>query len=188
MADSILIGITGKFGVGKSTLAEMLASEIPDAWVVAFADNLKREVHMMLTRQVGLPFIDTSIGERNELKGECLGPMYQGYGELCRRLLGEDCWIKALAMELPTRAIVADVRHHNEAAWLRSRGGILVALSGPCRRPGDQRSTMHPSEIHVAEIARAADVPVVNDYTLDHLRTQARGVARMALGLSGTTI
>jgi hypothetical protein len=96
-----------------------------------------------------------------------------------------DYWIERLAANLPDRAIVADVRYPNECDWIKSRGGLLVALSGPCRREGDRRSTAHPSEVHVEEVARAAHVRVMNDSDLDWLGAEARRIARVALGRAG---
>jgi hypothetical protein len=178
----VLIGITGRFGTGKSTLAGYLAEMIQGAQVVAFADALKLDVRAILPELAG---VELSAERLEELKAECLGPMYQGYGELMRRCWGDDYWIGRLAPFLPPRAIVADVRYPNEAVWLRSRGGLLVAVSGPCRRPGDTRSADHPSERHVEEVARGADVPVVNDWTLEGLRSEAGRIARMALRRAG---
>jgi hypothetical protein len=180
----ILIGITGRLGTGKSTLAEMLAQQIPDARVVAFADALKDAVTTMLARRI-LVREDALRAWLDDHKSDVFGPMLQGFGEFARLQCGQDFWIEQLAESLPDRAIVADVRHHNEAEWIRSRGGLLVVIGGPCRRPGDTRSAEHPSERHVEAIAAGADVRVINGGDLDWLRTEARRIARMALARAG---
>jgi energy-coupling factor transporter ATP-binding protein EcfA2 len=178
-----VIGITGRFGSGKSTLAELLAELIPGARVTALADELKEDVHAMLGRQLGTAFEDVADDRAalEALKGESLGPIYQGYGELCRCLYGEIYWIERLCRRLDRldieRPIVADVRYPNEARWVRSTGGIVIAVTGPCRREGDRRSTDHPSERYVEEIAASAVVVVENYGDLAALRDDARRLA-----------
>lgn len=177
----ILVGITGRYGSGKSTLAEMLADLIPDARVVAFADALKADIHQV-AREWGIEPTPEELAAR---KGDVFGPLYQGWGEMMRAFRREDHWIRRLEGHLPDRAIVADVRYPNEHDWIRGRGGLIVAVSGPCRRTGDARSPDHPSERQVPEVARGADVAVINDCTLEALRTHARGVARLVLSRVG---
>jgi energy-coupling factor transporter ATP-binding protein EcfA2 len=183
MSAPTVIGITGRFGSGKSTLAELLAELIPGARVTALADDLKEDVHAMLGRQLGAAFLDVADDRAalESLKGECLGPIYQGYGELCRRLYGEAYWIERLVLRLRRldieRPIVADVRYPNEARWVRSTGGIVIAVTGPCRREGDRRSPDHPSERYVDEIAADASVVVENNRDLAALRDEASRLA-----------
>lgn len=177
MTENILIGITGRYGTGKSTLAAMLA-ELLDAQVVAFADALKEHTHTILEDLTGVLLPPHRI---EELKSNCLGPMYQGYGEFMRQNFGQDYWIEQLESVLPARAIVADVRYPNESQWIKARGGLLVAISGPCRRDGDQRSPTHPSEAGVKECAAMADIAFENDGDLRQLRNHARAIACMAV-------
>lgn len=181
----IIIGITGRLGVGKSTLAGLIAESIPDARVVAFADALKTQVHTMLGQSIGGFFVGLTREDLDSLKPTCFGPIYQGYGELMRYLLGDDYWIRVLQADLPPRAIVADVRYPNEAAWIKARGGLLVAVSGPCRRDGDRRSPEHPSERHIEEIVGLSGWRIENNGSLPDLQAHAERVARAALARAG---
>jgi hypothetical protein len=172
--EKILIGITGRFGTGKSSLAALLADQIPGAQVVAFADALKGDIHRLLE-----PALDRALTpeEIERLKPTCLGPIYQGYGELLRQWYGADYWVERLAEALPARAIVADVRYPNEVDWLKRRGGLLIVVRGPNRRPDDTRSPDHPSEAFVEHCARRADVHCSNDGSLGSLRAQVDAIA-----------
>jgi hypothetical protein len=172
--EKILIGITGRFGTGKSSLAALLAEQLPGAQVVAFADALKVDSHRLLEPALDRPITPEEV---ERLKPTCLGPIYQGYGELMRQWYADDYWVERLAEALPARAIVADVRYPNEADWLKHRGGLLIVVRGPNRRPDDTRSPDHPSEAFVEHCARRADVHLSNDGSLDSLRATAATLA-----------
>jgi hypothetical protein len=184
---AILIGITGNLGSGKSTLAAVLAERIPGAVVVGFADRLKARVHQIVEGTAGIVITPTDLEAH---KGDVFGPLYQGWGQLIREFVDEDYWVRALEAALPERAIVADVRHQNEAKWIKARGGLLVAVDGPCRRESDQRNAQHPSEAGVADCRRLADLSVGNFGTVDLLRKEAVHIARIATTLaeSGETL
>lgn len=171
----ILVGIVGRKGRGKSTLAEIMAGHIEGARVVGLADALKRDVHAMV---MGFGHLELLPEDLEPLKGDCLGPMYQGYGELMRRLRGEDYWITRLESVLPERAIVADVRHVNEAEWIKARSGVLIGVIGSSWREGDTRSDEHPSERYVDDCIDIAHALAFNTRGLDHLRSTAQNIAR----------
>lgn len=178
METNILIGITGRMGRGKSTLAEQVAAFIDGAQVVALSDALKGHVHAVVEQEAGITLTHELIAEH---KGTVFGPIYQGWGELFRTFAWSRYWVARLDAALPRRAVVADIRYPNEAEWIQERGGLLVAVQGPCRREGDQRATDHPSERFVDEIAATADVVVLNEGDLEHLRSEARRIAGMAV-------
>lgn len=181
-----LIGIIGRKGVGKSTLAEMLKQEIEGAEIIAFADALRGEVHAMLNHPL---FSERPVSREwlEERKGSVWGPILQGYGEFCRQWYGPSYWIDVLANDIEDfdAVIVPDVRHVNEAEFIKSQGGLLVAIDGPSRWVGDQRDQQHPSEANVDKIRQMADVVVFNmedgfDTGFDDLRRQAMRVANIA--------
>lgn len=174
--DHIIIGIAGRIGSGKSTLAGILRELIPGSEVVAFADALKADVLGMVNNALATHYTRDDL-ERD--KAQVWGPILQGYGELCRRTHGEDYWVNRLADVLPTRAIIADVRYDNEAAFVKCQDGLIAYVDGPDRRGGhDARSAVHRSEHLNAE--PWGDVLVTNVGTIQHLRDQARHVARIA--------
>lgn len=183
MNDQLCIGITGRYGSGKSTLAAILREMVPGSEVVAFADALKCDVLQTVNRALGTDYTREDL-ERD--KATVWGPILQGWGELCRRTYGEDYWIDRLADVLPRRAIIADVRYENEAAFVKCQPtGLIVFVDGPNRRGHDARSATHPSEAKAGE--PWGDVVVTNTSTLQFLRDQARCIARMADNLARTS-
>ena len=88
-----------------------------------------------------------------------------------RDILGADVWVglwrKRVDDWLPgTRVVATDVRFSNEAAEIRSRGGIIVRIDNP-RLPDD--------DAHASEQAMAAiepDAVVVNDLDICDLQAE----------------
>lgn len=174
------IGLTANKGVGKSSFAQMLAEEIPNAEVVAFADNLRTEVEVMLYDHT---FFKGGREWLEERKSSVFGPLLQGYGEFARQYWGDDYWINALednTFNIDT-VIIPDVRYVNEAEWIKESGGLLVAIIGPSRWPDDQRDPNHPSEANVRRCQEMADMTVPNFFGLESLRNRAKDVANRVL-------
>ncbi len=169
-----LIGITGRKGVGKSTLASMLRDEISGAEIVAFADALKDDVAAMIA---DIPMIVPPIGRAwlDAHKGTVFGPLCQGYGSLMREAIHPDYWVDVLARETEDldAVIIPDVRYANEAHWVKVQGGLLVAIDGPSRWEGDQRDTSHPSETGVDATSAIAHIVIHNTGNLELLRSGA---------------
>lgn len=179
----MIIGISGHFGTGKTTAARIISNALNGsmrpALIMAFADELKRDVHEMLTSKMGDLFSDILNTDRIEsLKPDCLGPIYQGYGELCRKLYGEDYWIARLedGRNQYIHTVIHDVRYINEAAWIKSSGGTVIAIDGPNRRANDKRSLEHASERHVDDIALRADYRIRNFTGIEAFNLRLRDI------------
>lgn len=176
-----LIGITGKKGVGKSTLSAMLKEEIPGAEVIAFADALKQDVADMVAASI---LVVPPIGRDwlDAHKGTVFGPLCQGIGSLMREVVSQDYWVDVLADEIEglDAVIIPDVRYENEAAYIHKHGGLLVAIEGPSRWVGDQRDTQHPSESNVDKVRQLADVVIHNSADLAMLGKMAKYVVSCA--------
>jgi energy-coupling factor transporter ATP-binding protein EcfA2 len=184
MTRELLIGLTGVKGVGKSTLAAMLAELIPDVGIVAWADALKDEVADLVERSDWTnPWSRPSREEMERLKAEVYGPICQGWGAY-RRRQDPDYWIKAWERAAPARVIVPDTRHHNEADYIKANGGLLVSVFGDSHWVDDVRSMAHESERHARELAARAHRVVYNTGSLQVLREQAAELAAVILRAS----
>lgn len=183
MDTGVIIGISGHFGTGKTTASTIISNALNGsmrpAQAMGFADELKSDVHKMLAAQMGGLFTDILNTDRiEELKPDCLGPMYQGYGELARQLFGQDYWIRRLVTiyNKDIHTIIHDVRHVNEAQWIQSKQGIIIAIDGPNRRSNDQRSLEHASERHIDDIARVANYRIRNFTGLEAFERKLLGI------------
>jgi hypothetical protein len=140
-----LIGISGKIGAGKDTLAQAIM-RYSTFEIHKFASKLKL-IAQILTgvsdqytqegKNIYLPMWGMTVGEFQQ----CLGT------EAIRNGLGKDAWILALFADYTpqSRWIITDVRFPNEAQSILDHGGLLVRIAGT-RITDSKRNLNHISE------------------------------------------
>lgn len=135
----ILIGLSGKIGVGKSTLARELCSRVENGVRLSFAAALKQEA----VRKYGYdPLLNDTAAGKNEVvfHPDLPGGFAQvreiliGIGQ-ARRSEDPEYWCKRLASALDAlelagirMAVVDDIRFPNEVATLRLRDAFMVRV------------------------------------------------------------
>jgi hypothetical protein len=155
-----VIGIAGKAGCGKTTLAGELCACLPEGWTrFGFADALKTEV----AREFGFPlrYCYTLAGKATEVDTPygrmTVRQLLQHHGTDVVRKTDPDHWVhemeRTFALDLDIwehgdprgGLIVDDVRFPNEADWILDQGGHLVYLMPyPGWKPGPHAD--HESE------------------------------------------
>ena len=150
----IVIGISGKAGTGKTTVARGVA-ERTGGIVLSFADPLRQELHEMLGLPMELLRGDQATKEGAEIvlgnRRMSLREVMQWWGTEVRRAQTPDYWIRAMQRQMlrvpfdcPVVAI-DDVRFDNEAKWVDDWRGWNVRLKPyDGWKPGKGYS--HPSE------------------------------------------
>lgn len=140
----MLIGLTGKAGAGKDTVADYLVER--GFAKVSFADPIKQMLCALM--DVGKhQWEDRLWKERPVFMGHSPRYLAQTLGtEWGRKLVHNKIWIK-LALEEADRynkAIITDVRFDNEAQAIRDHGGVVIQVL----RPGHEATehTAHSSE------------------------------------------
>lgn len=169
-APTRLIGIHGRAGSGKTTVAEM----IPGATVIQLADP----IYAMLECCLGVheKWLRRPAMKAREIPwiGKSPRQLLQTLGtEWGRRMVCDDFWIKILGFRImalqrsgASVIAVADVRFENEAEFLRSVGGEIWHIL----RPGTDQPNAHVSEAGIA--IRDGDHVIDNNGTLDDLKAQ----------------
>jgi energy-coupling factor transporter ATP-binding protein EcfA2 len=146
-----LIGLAGKRGSGKDTVARILRQMQPErSWQIrSFGDAIKT-VCASLAGEDAAPYY-TQRGKAEVLPafGRTRGEMLQQVGQALR-VWEPQIWVDAFFAQLPTDAfvLVPDVRFPGEADPIRARGGLMLRLEGdPLHQRGDgTRDDNHPSE------------------------------------------
>jgi len=118
-----IIGIAGRAGAGKNTVAEM----IPGAAVFGFADPLYEGLAAML----GVPedMLRSRRNKETPLKwlGKSPRELMQTLGtEWGRGMVAQDIWLRLAKRRIETYGgtiVFSDVRFDNEAEWIRNQGG-----------------------------------------------------------------
>lgn len=174
-----LIGLTGKAGHGKDTVASLLPMAC-----IAFADELKRDAFWDLIQAPGSPYLEVfeSLSPRpnpiefvNRIKHiPAVRAFLQSYGQAMRQAQ-PDYWIQRCfrAMEAGAWYAVTDVRYTNEADAIKLRGGIVVRVLRPNYDNGlSAEAQAHSSETELDDYPW--DTVLVNGGNLDQLRQEIR--------------
>jgi len=146
----MIIGLSGKKGSGKSTVAEYLHRRLDGAERLSFAFKLKllaQECFGATPSQVG-----GSEDQKNTITecGLTGRELMQRIGSGMRAIWPQ-CWIRAWETEVVGMwaedgaafpIIVDDVRYRNEVDVIKKMGGIVIRLT---RAPHD--GDFHPSEV-----------------------------------------
>lgn len=146
---SKIIGLTGAAGSGKDTVREILERHHGFAGL-AFADPI-RDMLRELLRSVGAS--PTWMTDR-ALKESAIPELGASYRELAQtlgtewgRAVSPDLWMRIVAAQVArrsdaTRWVISDVRFANEAAWVKSQGGVVWRV----QRDGVASVRAHKSE------------------------------------------
>lgn len=141
---TILIGLAGRKGAGKSTLADYLE------WhhgfeQNAFADPIKSMLDVLFAH-LNMDISEVSMKlfhdrkdaiDNDNLFGKSPRELMQTLGtEWGRELVHPDLWVKCALADYERvpryRYVFSDVRFPNEAQAIRDRGGHILWVEGPC--------------------------------------------------------
>lgn len=179
----LIIGLTGKKGSGKDTVAEMIWSIEIDGghiWAsTAYAAPLKQIVRRLFdlsyTQMHGTQVEKEAVDER---WGKSPRELLQIVGTDIARKCHPEVWIRRTMRHIdesveydPQLAgfVITDVRFPNEADAIKARGGVIVNILRPDLTVAESDVTaQHESEQHAATIPY--DYQIINDGTLMDLR------------------
>lgn len=135
MAGPLIIGFSGRAGVGKTYAANVLQRQQPGYMPFSFADP----VYSYCCSLVGLRDALTD-GQRADFKGSYFGRWGMGGRELLQwfgtdvcRARNPDVWVQHAERALSDnsafeRIVYDDVRFPNEAEWIKSKGGHVIRI------------------------------------------------------------
>lgn len=165
---SAIVGLSGRAGAGKDTVAYELARCGYRRF--AFADPIK-EIAYQLNPSIGtfeLGRLVETMGWSEAKKVAGVRLFLQNLGQAARQELDMGVWVRPVMRAIDDhvkdggKAVITDVRFPNEYDSIKKRGGVVVRVN----RPG------LPSDTHISESAlddHDFDVVIVNNGTLDDL-------------------
>jgi len=178
MTQGKIIGIAGRKGSGKTTLAEAM---VQYGWVHdSFAAPIRRFLCILFDiDQLDLEAIKEA--PQRALGGRTPRQVMQLLGtEWMRAYCGQDVWLNALRARIAStigagrNVVISDVRFENEAKFIRDLGGVVVWL---------ERSAVCGIDEHVSERGfppHLIDHFIENDRDLDYLHAMAKILATLS--------
>jgi hypothetical protein len=177
----MIIALNGYAGAGKDTVGSTLVNNYGFTRV-SFADILKEEV----SKEFKVPL--AHFHER-DLKEKPVAVLMSDYKDaalylgddiassnyfftprlLCiyyaaiERTKDPDVWVKKAASRVKGNVVITDLRYKNEAAWVKSLGGVTVRIDRSKTKP----AMLHESETQLDDYE--FDIRVKNDSTLAEL-------------------
>ena len=152
---SRIIGISGKMGSGKDTLAKYINDIDPS---------------FNVQQLIKSPDLHTQSGKKYYIEwlGMTARELLQKFGTAIREGVDSDFWVKLLLNNSKNEdIIIADVRFPNEVKTIKEAGGIIVRI---------ERKNIETSS-HISETAldnyKDWDMTIINDYDLDSLKRSA---------------
>lgn len=173
MGDRILVGLTGKAGVGKDTAANLFWTH-HSLQPYALAGPIKAALEAM--------GFSREQYDKDGAKDEVILELGVSYRQLAQTLGTEwgrqqhpAFWL-VLAKRFFERfaymsgMVISDVRFENEATWVRDNGGTVIHVRGPARRSIAAGREGHASEAGVE--AKPGDLILYNTATPQFLKEQ----------------
>ena len=139
----MLIGFSGKAGVGKDTAGKFLCDRYKCLHYY-FAKPLKEGAKIMFA------LTDEQIKNKEQVIepwGMSPRKLYQRLGTEVGRGIDVNIWVKNAEMFVRQNAgftvVITDVRFSNEAFWIHNRGGVVINI---VREQNDIKENKHSSE------------------------------------------
>lgn len=195
----MIIGIIGKAGAGKDTVAEMIIEEysisktnVSDSKIkrpvsyrpfniAKFADGLKRSCAAITGLQSDYFYDRSNYGYVIYSLGITVRELMQKVGTGLRETVDKDIWVKTALMKCAQNLnyVFTDVRFPNEVEAIRNLGGMIIHIIRNDYE--DESLKSEESKNHISETALDnypinANITVLNNGDLEDLRKMVKQI------------
>ena len=174
MKKNIIIGLSGKIGSGKDTVASIIKKYNNTFQDIAFAYKLKQITALLTSQDINNTMTQEGKNIYIEEFNMTIGQMLQQIGtNLFRDNFNDNTWILATFLQIknnPGNYIITDCRFKNEAQAIKDNNGILIRINRNNNNISDNstRNLQHQSEIDLDDYDNF-DFIINNDLDLNHL-------------------
>tara|TARA_R110002153_G_scaffold248216_1_gene404399 strand:+ start:31440 stop:31961 length:522 start_codon:yes stop_codon:yes gene_type:complete len=163
----MIIGISGKCGSGKDTVASMICGVYPELSIVSFATNVKAVTAIITGTTVSSQFTREGKSTVPKDMPYTCGKYQQIVGAGMRDMIDANVWIRPVLSN--RNIVIADVRYKNEADAIKAAGGIIIRVNrADVTSFLNGRDPLHASEVDMDDYK--CDHVIENNSTLDSLR------------------
>ena len=182
----MLIGISGKAGSGKDTVAAiikaLLHGEGQKVKRFSMADPLKRGCAELFGIDINDFYDRDKKEEVNKYWGKSPRELLIFVGtDLLRDQFDERVWVKRASLEINKLiergyvVIIPDIRFDNEVDFVEEFGGVMINVIRP--NGSDVKEIKHKSEAGVKRTDKTIDI--LNDSDLDSLQQKIKNIISM---------
>ena len=174
----MLIGISGKFGVGKDTLVEKILENLNGKGVkcahLKFADDLKKVCSIVSGTKLEDHYSQDGKEKMVKEIGMTIGRLQQVLGTSLRESVHPDIWvlpiIKFYEKNPDTVCVISDCRFKNEANAIRNNGGVILRINRNIEVKNG-RDPNHISEVDLDDYN--FDFIIENDFSIGEMVNKA---------------
>ena len=174
----LIIGFSGKIGVGKNYLAEVVLPRLlPHNCIpihLAFADQIKIELYSR-RQSDDINYTSLYVNKTDETRNALIE-----YGTEINRKKNKDIWVDALDMRIQTIIsrgtrtdlipiiIITDVRFKNEAEYIAEQG-IIIRVEAPYRNEEKLLTEFHEDAEALEKVKCHSSETELDDYVFHHV-------------------
>jgi hypothetical protein len=130
-----IIGITGLYGAGKDTVADIICMMYPEFGFskLSLADGVRRVFTQITGEDVPNEYTQDWKAQYNSVIGKTNREILEGIGNGLRESISPDIWINSLLIQLKRGGnyVIPDVRYENELRAIEQRGGLMIRVVRP---------------------------------------------------------
>ena len=184
--DLTIVGISGFARTGKDTLCDLITKKNPRFRRYAFADKLKRDLHLFLMEQCKINILHLSENEKKLVR-----PLLISYGCMMRNMGDGLHWVRELEKQMLDDVlfqnnlgntdiipVITDFRFENEVIYFKSKYNLIMTevVRNEAPEPPDEEKLNQP--LVRKHVNYTIDWPTVGENNINILHDYAENFVK----------